>query len=164
MYDIDQRRAAIELFIQYDHSYAQVIRELGYPNRHTLCNWWKDYEATGGVREGCKHRSGKFADGQKKAAVDHYLQHGKSASRAVRKLGYPSRQTLVNWVEQLAPGERKIGSKRASYDITLEEKAEAVIALESRKGSARQVANEWASPGRSSTVGGTSFWKARRVT
>ncbi len=38
MYDIDQRRAAIELLIRYDHCYAQIIRELGYPNRHTLHN------------------------------------------------------------------------------------------------------------------------------
>lgn len=41
-------------------------------------------------------------------AVDHYLEHGKSLSRMMRDLGYPKgRQILCDWVDELAPDERK---------------------------------------------------------
>ena len=49
MYSTEQRRIAIETFIKFDHSYADTIAELGYPNRHTLNNWWREYKATGEI-------------------------------------------------------------------------------------------------------------------
>lgn len=138
MFSIEQRKKAIELFIKYDHSCAAVIRELGYPGRHTLRSWWKDYERLGEVPEGRKHRKGKYSDEQKRAAVDHYLEHGKCAARTVRKLGYPSRQALIDWVDELAPGERAVRSATTSYDLA--DKAAAVMALEAGEGSAKDVA------------------------
>lgn len=36
MYSTEQRRLAIETFIRFDHSYADTIAELGYPDRQTL--------------------------------------------------------------------------------------------------------------------------------
>ena len=47
MFSIEQRWKAIELFIKYDHSYAAVTWELGYPDRHTL------YKLVEGLREAC---------------------------------------------------------------------------------------------------------------
>ena len=35
MYSKEQRRIAIETFIRFDHSYADTIAELGYPDRHS---------------------------------------------------------------------------------------------------------------------------------
>ena len=49
IFSTEQRRIAIETFIRFDHSYADTVAELGYPNRHTLRNWWKEYEETGEV-------------------------------------------------------------------------------------------------------------------
>ncbi len=36
MYSREKRLKAVELYIKYDKSAADVIRELGYPDRHTL--------------------------------------------------------------------------------------------------------------------------------
>ena len=41
------RDVAIDTFIKFDHCYAETVVELDYPNRHTLRNWWKEYEKTG---------------------------------------------------------------------------------------------------------------------
>ena len=43
MYSREKRLKAVELYIKYDKSAADVIRELGYPNRHTLCSWYEKY-------------------------------------------------------------------------------------------------------------------------
>lgn len=39
MYSAKQRKAAIDTFIRFDHSYADTIAELGYPSRaqHFAC-------------------------------------------------------------------------------------------------------------------------------
>ena len=47
MYSAKQRKAAIDTFIRFDHSYADTIAELGYPSRAALRMWWKEYEKTG---------------------------------------------------------------------------------------------------------------------
>ena len=36
MYNVEQRRTAIEIFIKFGHCYADTIAILGYPNRLTL--------------------------------------------------------------------------------------------------------------------------------
>ena len=45
MYTYEERTRAIQLYIQYDLSIATVIRELGYPSRAMLYNWYKEYKA-----------------------------------------------------------------------------------------------------------------------
>ena len=104
MYSTEQRRVAIETFIRFDHSYADTIAELGYPDRHTLRNWWGEYRETGEVPIAKIIREPRFSDEQKREAVEHYLSHGKRLKRTMRALGYPkSRMTLCGWVDELAP-------------------------------------------------------------
>ena len=69
MYSAEQRRIAIETFIRFDHSYADTIAELGYPDRHTLRNWWKEYRETGEVPVAKRVREPRFTDGQRRKAV-----------------------------------------------------------------------------------------------
>lgn len=52
MHSLEQRKLAVETLIKFDHSYADTIAELGYPNRHSLYSWWKDYQEYGEVRPG----------------------------------------------------------------------------------------------------------------
>ena len=73
MYSTEQRRVAIETFIRFDHSYADTIAELGYPDRHTLRNWWGEYRETGEVPIAKIIREPRFSDEQKREAVEHYL-------------------------------------------------------------------------------------------
>ena len=46
MYSYEDRMKAVQLYIKYGHRAAAVIRELGYPNRHMLVNWFHEYNST----------------------------------------------------------------------------------------------------------------------
>ena len=80
----------------------------------------------------------------RRAAVDHYLGHGKSLARTMRAMGYPkSKECLVKWIDELAPGQRKVMSSATPgrRRVPLEEKVRAVAELESRDGTAAEVAD-----------------------
>ena len=42
-YSREQRRRAVELYERYEHSAADVIRELGYPSKGALRMWHRDW-------------------------------------------------------------------------------------------------------------------------
>lgn len=51
MFSLEERTRAVKLLIQYDLSYADVIRELGYPTRGALRNWYTEYCNNGRLHE-----------------------------------------------------------------------------------------------------------------
>ena len=137
MYSKEEREKAIKLYIKYGKCAADVIRELGYPDRKTLRNWYKTYLETGMYYEQYSRRS-KYSPKHKKAAVKYYLEHGRNLSRTIRALGYPSRQTLRNWCNELIPDrcKRRVGGIK----FTREQKKKAVFALCTRTETAKDVA------------------------
>ena len=81
---------------------------------------------------------------QKKAAVEHFLEHGRSIARTIKALGYPHRETLREWIDEIAPNERKVCVKNhAMIKYTYEQKKEAVVELCSRDGAAAKVAETY---------------------
>jgi len=144
MYSTERRRLAIETFIRFGHSYADTIAELGYPDRHTLNSWWREYRETGEVPVGKMIREPRFSDDQKREAVEHYLGHGKSLSRTMRALGYPKgSDTLRGWIDELAPGQRKYRGPNPKRDpVPVEKKVQVVAELEARTGPAAQIAEK----------------------
>lgn len=42
-YSREQRRRAVELYERYEHSAADVIRELGYPSKGALLMWYREW-------------------------------------------------------------------------------------------------------------------------
>lgn len=143
MYSQEQRKLAIETYIELDHSIADTVATLGFPNRHTLSMWWKEYESTGEIPVGKnRHRESMYSDGQARAAASHYLEHGKSLARTMRALGYPkSRMTLCKWIDELAPGERKRRGPSPKRDpVPIEERIRVVAELEARTGPAAEIA------------------------
>lgn len=148
MYSTEQRRLAIETFIRFGHSHADTIAELGYPDRHTLNSWWREYRETGEVPVGKMIREPRFSDDQKREAVEHYLGHGKSLSRTVRALGYPKgSDTLRGWIDELAPGQRKYRGPNPKRDpVPVEKKVQVVAELEARTGPAAQIAERHGAP------------------
>ena len=144
MYGLEQRRVAVETFIKFGYSYADTIAELGYPNRQSLRSWWNDYREHGEVRPGKPAGEPRFPPEMRRAAVDHYLGHGKSLARTIRAMGYPkSRECLVKWIDELAPSQRKVtpSATPGRRRVPLEEKIRAVAELESRDGAAAEVAD-----------------------
>ena len=90
MYSYEDRMKAVKLYIKYDFSATDTIRELGYPNRKMLVRWYKEYKETGDLHKQYI-KCPKYTPEQIKAAVDYYLEHGRNITRSVRALGYPSR-------------------------------------------------------------------------
>lgn len=141
-YSEEQRRSAPETFIRFDHSHADTIAELGYPNRGTLRGWWREYERTGVVPVRKSVSDPTCTDAMKRAAADYYLGHGRSLARTARALGYPkSRQLPGEWIDEYAPGQRKRrGPGPDRGPVPLERKVQAVAELEARTGTAAEVA------------------------
>lgn len=98
MYSAEQRKKAIETFARFGCSAADTIAELGYPNRNTLRNWWREYQLSGDEFLERGHRRSKYSDEEKQDAVDYYLEHGKSLARTIRAMGYASSGSSLSTV------------------------------------------------------------------
>ena len=146
MYSKEQRKLAIETYIKFDHSCADALAVLGYPAVSTLRIWWKEFRRTGKTPVGKDHRrKSKYSDEQKREAVAHYLEHGKSQARTIRALGCPkSPAMLSDWIDELAPGQRKRCRSNPERDpFPMEMKIQAVAELEARVGPASEVADRY---------------------
>lgn len=142
MFSNEKKIKAVQLLLQYDMSYAAVMRELGYPARRTLINWYEEYIENGDFH-GDFIRKPKFNEKERQKAVNYYLEHGKCVSRTVKILGYPSRPELDKWINEIAPEQKKhcrSGGSLVKY--TREQKEQAVISLCSRSKPAKAVAIE----------------------
>ncbi len=139
MYTREEKLKAVELFIRYDMSPASVIRELGYPVRATLYAWYDEYLANNGDIPPSEKRR-RYTAEQKRVAVDHFFEHGRCLARTMRALGYPSRELLAAWIDELEPGRRP---RRAdTIRIPAEIKERAVVDLITRKGSAKEISDD----------------------
>lgn len=149
MYGTEQRKPAIETYIEFDLSAADTVAELGYPTRHSLRAWYKGYLGHGEVRPPKRQREPKFTLEMRQAAVDYYLAHGRSLAGTMRRMGYPAgREYLCDWIDELAPGQRKYrGPDPEAGPVPLEEKAQAVAELGSRNGTAAEAAAGHGAPG-----------------
>ena len=69
-----------------------------------------------------------YTEEEKRKAVETIEECGGSVTRAIRKLGYPSRQTLHRWLnERDASHERKAGRPWSHYDPALKAQAVAFV-------------------------------------
>jgi putative transposase len=138
----DDRLKAVLLYIKYDRGAAATVRDLGYPTTKTLKSWYREYVSTGNLQRS-KNRKGKFTAEQERLAVDYYLEHGRRSSATIRALGYPSRETLRQWIHERCPDIRKASIQhRRNEPFSEDEKRQAVIELGTRDGSAAAVAKK----------------------
>ena len=110
-YSKEQHDRAVDLYVRYERCAADVIHELGYPSRGMLPVWYRERleEERTGRQSTRGKRYRRYTDEQKRAAVDHYLGHGRRLKRTMRALGYPkSYELLTAWIDELAPGQRKL--------------------------------------------------------
>ena len=140
-YSREQRDRAVDLYIRYECCAADVIRELGYPSRGMLPVWHRERleEERTGRQSTRGKRYRRYTDGQKRAAVDHYLGHGRRLKRTMRALGYPkSHELLTAWIDELAPGRRKLRHGPVPEEL----KRKAVVAVASGRLKSREAAAE----------------------
>lgn len=142
MYSFEERIRAVTLYIQYHHRAAPVIRELGYPDRHILVKWYKEYKETGSLNEGVQ-RNPRFSEEQKNAALQYYCSHGRSIVDTIKHMGYPGRTTFKKWLNEAYLDRNKYcisGGTMVKYPQEIKEQA--VIDLCSRAGSAKDIAEQ----------------------
>ena len=102
MFSYEERIKAVKLLLQYDMSYSTEIRELGYPSKESLWDWYNEYSQYGDLHQEYIKQS-KFTEKEKQRTYNYYLKHGECISRIVKKLGYNSRPMLDKWTLELAP-------------------------------------------------------------
>lgn len=144
MYTYQDRMKAVNLYIKYDLSPSDTVRELGYPTRRMLVKWYKEYQETNDLHKQYIKKP-RHTSSQMKMAVSYYLEHGRNITRTIRMIGYPSsRQTLRKWIDEIAPNKRKISIRQGSSMIQFskEQKKDAVIELCAREGSASTIAEK----------------------
>ena len=141
MYSAEQGKKAIETFARFGRSAADTIAELGYPSRVTLRSWWKEYQIGGDEFLERRRRRPKYSDEERRGAADYRLEHGKGLARTIRAMGYPSREMLGSWADELAPGQRKYrGPDPKKSVLPTETKVRVVAELEAGSGSGAEVA------------------------
>lgn len=119
MFSHKERVKAIQLFLKYNCSYASTIRALGYPSVGALRKWYKEYLISGELNQEYRKKS-NYSKKQKQLAVNHYFECGQCYARTVRMLGYPNRETLRQWCEELSPNSRKL--RKSAVKLTLDQK------------------------------------------
>lgn len=144
MYSYEERMRAVKLFIQYDHSFASIKRELGYPNsRVTLNAWFAEYQKNNTLHQNFI-KTEKYSAEQRQHAINHYYEHGRCISRTIRSLGYPSRTLLKQWLVESHPEDFSDCVKRVSLiNFTTEQKEQAALDLCTREGNAKSVADKY---------------------
>ena len=90
MYSYEDRLRAVRLYIKLGKRVGLTIRQLGYPTKNALKGWCREYEQRKDLRAVCM-RASKYTAAQREAAVDHYLENGRSITVTIQALGYPSR-------------------------------------------------------------------------
>ena len=85
----------------------------------------------------------KYSDEHKQVALEHYLNHDRCITGAIKALGYPCRDTLAAWIDELHPEARiHVVGKSGGVQHSLEFKQAAVIGLCTRQASDGAVAHK----------------------
>lgn len=128
MYSNEDRMRVIKLYLEYECNSRAVIRELGYPSRNRLAEWYKEYLKHGNL-DGLSKNNSKYSKEQREKAIDYYLKHGKSINGTIKVLGYPGKSTLCEWLNEEVPHNKRKWSCKASKSLvrcTSEQKEQAV--------------------------------------
>ena len=144
MYSYADRMWAVQLYIKLGKRLGATIRELGYPTKNALKDWYREYERHHDLAAGYVRTKPWYSDEQKRVAVEHYLSHGRCLAETRKVLGYPCRVTLSAWIDEYDPDAKRrvVGKIVTAKPRSEQQKRAAVIDLCSRRESAREVAQK----------------------
>ena len=145
MFSYEDRIRAVKLYIKLGKRLGATISQLGYPTKNSLISWYREYEQGRDLQVGYTRSMSKYSDEQRQVAVQHYLDHDRCVASTMTALGYPYRETLTVWIDELHPKLRQRMVGRApNVQHSLELKNAAVIDLCTRKTSAQEIAQKLA--------------------
>lgn len=144
MYSYAERMKAVQLYIKLGKRVGATIRQLGYPTKNSLKDWYREYERHHDLPTGYVRTKPWYSEEQKRVAVEHYLAHGRCLMATRKALGYPYRVTLSAWIDEYDPDARRrvVGRAVGVISRSEQQKRVAIIDLCSRGGSADEVAQE----------------------
>ena len=102
MYTQEEKKKAVELFINSGYSTSAVISTLGYPSRNILRRWYQSYLKNDGILPLPKR---KYSEEYKQSVIESYYSNGENISLTAKQNGIPY-STLNDWLQ-----ERKIFHK-----------------------------------------------------
>lgn len=142
MYTYEEKIAAVKLLLQYNMKSSKVRRELGYPAKTTLFNWYNEYKETGDLSKEFR-KTPVYSQGEKQKALDFYISNGENIIGTARALGYPCRATLSEWVKEKFPKREIRCSSRVSPTMcTQEQREQALVDFCSKSKSSKEIASE----------------------
>lgn len=77
MYSYADRMRAVQLYNKLGKRVGATIRELGYPTKNALKDWYREYERHHDLPAGYVRTKPWYSDEQKRVAVEHYPSHGR---------------------------------------------------------------------------------------
>jgi len=141
MYSYEDRIRAVNLYIKFGKRTGPTIGQLGYPTKNSLKGWYQEHELGRDLRAGYARARQKYSVQQIQTAVQHYLDHDRCIASTLKALGYPCRQVLTGWIDELHPEVRhRIVGRAPNVQRPQEIKNAAVIELCTRKTSAQEIA------------------------
>lgn len=80
------------------------------------------YQQMGSLRTSYERKL-KYSDMERKTAIQHYLEHGKCIEYTICELGYPCKESLLNWIREACPEERRT-LHRGGFHATFKKRRE----------------------------------------
>lgn len=141
MYSYEERIRAVKLYIKLGGRLGATLRKLGYPTKNSLKAWYREYEREQDLQIGYSRAPSKYSAEQKQRAVQHYLDHDQCIASTLRALGYPCRDLLTRWIDELHPQlRRRMVGRAPNTQHSPEVKNAAVLELCTRTTNALTVA------------------------
>jgi putative transposase len=145
MYSYEDRIRAVKLYMKLGKRTGATIRQLGYPTKNALKSWHREFEQTKDLPAAYVRSRQKYSAEHKQTAVEHYLDHDRCMASTMKALGYPCRETLTAWIDELHPEARNhVVGQAGHVQHSQELKHAAVLELCTRQVSAQAVAQKLA--------------------
>jgi transposase-like protein len=107
--------------------------------------WYRNFEQGHKLPFGYARLRQKYSAQQMQVAVQHFLDHDRCIASTIRALGYPCRDVLAGWIDELHPeGHQRTVGRAPNVQQPQELKNAAVIELSTRKTSAQEIAQKFA--------------------
>lgn len=108
MYSYEQRIRAVKLYIKLGKRTGPTIRQLGYSTKNSLKCCYREYERNPDLQVVYIRSGVKYTAEQIQVAVQHYFDLDQCIASTLRALGYPCRDLLTRWIDELHSRQRRL--------------------------------------------------------
>jgi len=103
MYSYEVHIQAGKRYMKFAKRTGATIRKLLHLTKSALESWHREYKQGLDLPMGYARSKPKYSDEQKKVSAPHYLDRNRCLAAILKALGYPCRETVAAWVNELYP-------------------------------------------------------------